>query len=116
MGEGKGKTRHIGRTQQNPRSNSGFGVPARSAGSNPLTPFAHILVYLRMLTLMRPNTADSPPMQPSRQSRPAHLSPACCFLLGWVLAAALVPGRAAGLSGGNLLGFTADSSAKERAL
>jgi N-acetylated-alpha-linked acidic dipeptidase len=55
-------------------------------------------------------------MQPSRQSRPAHLSPACCFLLGWVLAAALVPGRAAGLSGGNLLGFTADSSAKERAL
>jgi N-acetylated-alpha-linked acidic dipeptidase len=69
-----------------------------------------------MFTSMRPNTADSSTLQPPRRLRLAHVSPACCFLLGWVLAAGLTPGRAADLSGGNLLGFTAANSAKERAL
>jgi N-acetylated-alpha-linked acidic dipeptidase len=45
-----------------------------------------------------------------------HVSRACCFLLGLVLAAALAPGRAADSSGGILLGFTVEQSAKERAL
>jgi N-acetylated-alpha-linked acidic dipeptidase len=55
-------------------------------------------------------------MKSSWRRRQNRVLSVCCCVVGWVLAAPPAPGSAAELSRGNLLGFTAESSARERAL
>jgi N-acetylated-alpha-linked acidic dipeptidase len=71
---------------------------------------------MRMLTLVRLNGADAIAMRLPWRLRAAHVSAVCWLLVGGWLAATPTAGRAADLSSGCLLGFTAESSGKERAL